>query len=89
MQLRDDGDIDASPLGLNRSAHAREACTQHNYVVSNHQEPPKAVHGDAARVGRVRAVADARKDVTGVTMGKFAAIARHFAAKRGAAESHG
>jgi len=47
------------------------------------------MHGDAARVGRVRAVADARKDVTGVTIGEFVAIARCFATNRRAAESHG
>ncbi len=57
--------------------------------MSNHQEPPKAVHGDAARESRVRAVADARKDVTGVTMKGFPAIDLLFAPIPNAAESHG
>jgi hypothetical protein len=57
--------------------------------MSNHKKPPKAMHGDAARVGRVRAVADARKDVTGVTIGEFVAIASHIAPNCDAAESRG
>ena len=47
------------------------------------------MHGDAARVGRVRVVADARKDVTGVTIGEFSAIAVHIAPNCDAAESRG
>jgi hypothetical protein len=47
------------------------------------------MHGDAARVGRVRAVADARKDVTGVTIGEFVAIAVPIAPNCHAAESRG
>jgi hypothetical protein len=89
MQLRDDGDVNALPLRLDRSAHTGKTSTEDNHIVSNHQEPPKAVHGDAARESRVRVVADARKDVTGVTMKGFPAIDTLFAPFSNAAESRG
>ena len=36
MQFRDDSDINAGPLRLDRCAHACEARTEDNYVMSNH-----------------------------------------------------
>jgi hypothetical protein len=86
VQLRDHGDVDTLPLRLDRRAHAGQTRAEDNHIVSNHQEPPKTCAAMPRLMGSVRGDADARKDVTGVTMVISPFIARLFAKHRRAEE---